>query len=84
MQKEIDTPNTDEFISSLANIMPAFFTRKAACKFIDWLYTPKYLANLDARGLGPEKKVYIGKKACYEKHEFIKWLSSNMKQHMAK
>ena len=34
----------------------------------------KYLANLDAQGLGPEGRFRIGRKVVYPTNEFVKWL----------
>ena len=79
MPKENEYNHIDTFISNLEHELPSYFTRQAACRYIDGLYTPKYLANLDAKGLGPQKKIHIGKKVCYERKDFLAWLSSNMK-----
>ncbi len=34
----------------------------------------KTMANADANGTGPEKKIRLGSKVDYEKESFIKWL----------
>lgn len=40
--------------------------------------TKETIANLDARGEGPEGKVYNGRKAVYPKHCAIDWICNRL------
>jgi hypothetical protein len=68
MKKEID-------LSYLADAWPAeIVVRTEVDKFSGGFVSPKYLANLDSQGLGPNPKVRIGRKVGYRKRDLIAWL----------
>jgi len=63
--------------SSLEKRWPsAFVARGDFPKFTGGLYSPKYVSNLDARGLGPEGRVRVGRKILYPVRSVIKWLEA--------
>jgi hypothetical protein len=42
--------------------------------FTGGLINPNYIANLDSRGEGPSGRIKSGRKTCYPKRAFVKWL----------
>lgn len=52
--------------------LPLFLTRKDIAKYLGNYISPRYLANLDSQGKGPEK-VKIGNKVAYPRDTFKKW-----------
>lgn len=64
-------------IDKLAELMeqelPSYFPRSEADKFTHGLIKSATLANLEKAKCGPPI-VYVGKKACYLKDEFVKWI----------
>jgi hypothetical protein len=68
MKKSID-------LSYLADAWPSeLVVRTDVGKFSGGFIGPKYLANLDSQGLGPNPKVRIGRKVGYRKKDLIAWL----------
>jgi len=53
--------------------LPALVPRNVAPKFIP--FSAKYLANLDAQGLGPDS-LKIGRRVVYPKASLIRWLEA--------
>ncbi len=56
------------------NTLPAVFSRQAAAKQLGYTISAKTLANLDAKGLGPTRKLHIGGNVAYEKENFLECL----------
>ena len=52
----------------------AFVARPEIARFTGGLIQAGTLANLDAKGLGPEGKIRVGRKVAYEVHALVKWL----------
>ncbi|PIP41055.1 MAG: hypothetical protein COX19_04410 [Desulfobacterales bacterium CG23_combo_of_CG06-09_8_20_14_all_51_8] len=42
--------------------------------FTGGLISPGYIANLDSKGEGPFGRIKTGRKTCYPKRPFVKWL----------
>ena len=42
--------------------------------FTGGLINPRYIANLDSKGIGPYGRFRSGRKTCYHKRSFVKWL----------
>ena len=51
-----------------------YIPRKSVKQFTNGLYSPRYMANLDCRGLGPRGRVSIGGQVCYPLDSFNQWL----------
>jgi len=54
----------------------AFVARTEFNKFTGGLYSNKYLANLDGKGLGPEGRIRAGRKILYPVDAVIRWLEA--------
>lgn len=54
----------------------AFVARQEICKLTGGIINPKYLANLDSKGLGPKGRLRIGRKIVYPVSSIIEWLES--------
>lgn len=54
----------------------ALVARSEIREFSGGLVSPKTLANLDSRGVGPRKRFRVGRKICYPIRELIAWLES--------
>lgn len=64
--------------SILGNILPQLpyiLTRKDIARYFGSLISPRYLANLDSKGVGPNK-IKIGNKVGYPREDFVTWLAS--------
>ena len=66
-------PSVD--FAELRDILPMIMTRKDVGIYLRNIISPRYLANLDGKGLGPQK-TYIGRKVAYRREDFIEWLQS--------
>jgi len=55
----------------------AVVARSQVGQFSGGVLTPKYMANLDSIGVGPER-IRIGRKVVYPVHSLVKWLKSRM------
>jgi len=53
-----------------------FVARQEVERFTGGIVNPKYIANLDSQGLGPEGRIRVGRKIAYPVIEFIQWLES--------
>ncbi len=53
-----------------------FVARQEVERFTGGIVNPKYIANLDSQGLGPEGRIRVGRKIAYPVSEFIQWLES--------
>lgn len=65
-------------LKSMANTWPSgIVAREDFEKFSGGLYTPKYMANLDALGKGPKDRIRInGRKIAYTVSSVIEWLAA--------
>ncbi len=55
--------------------LPKMLTRKDVGIYFRNIISPRYLANLDGKGLGPQK-TYIGTRVFYRTDDFIAWLQT--------
>lgn len=69
----------EQLFKKLENSLPAVFSRQEAAKQLGYAISAKTLSNLDAKGLGPSQKHYIGGKVVYEKEDFLTWLKERMR-----
>lgn len=69
----------EQLFKKLEDTLPAVFSRQEAAKQLGYAISAKTLANLDAKGLGPAKKLTIGNKVAYEKDDFLDWLKQRTK-----
>ena len=53
--------------------------REQITVFSGGMMEPKYLANLDSQGKGPEGRFYCGRKVCYPTRKLTEWLKSRSK-----
>jgi hypothetical protein len=61
--------------SSLAKKWPSpFVARGDIERLTGGIMTPKYLANLDSRGMGPKGRIRVGRKVAYSVTAIIEWL----------
>ena len=61
-------------LARLADSWPsAYVARQEIKKFSGGIITPKTLANLDCKGVGPEGRFRVGRKVVYHVDLFIKW-----------
>lgn len=67
-----------QLFKELENNLPAVFSRQEAAKQLGYAISAKTLSNLDAKGLGPSKKLRIGGKVVYEKESFLDWLKERV------
>jgi hypothetical protein len=58
----------------LQRVLPPIFSREEAARLTGGLFTANSLRNLDSKNKGPMLKEKIGKKICYEKDSFLRWL----------
>lgn len=62
---------------NLADKWPsAWVARQEIGRFTGGIINPRYLANLDSRGLGPAGRATIGRRVAYPVNEVITWLES--------
>ena len=52
----------------------AIVTRQEVGRFSGGAVSPKFLANADCEGTGPEGRFHIGRKCCYSVNSLVKWL----------
>lgn len=68
----------EQLFKKLENTLPTVFSRQEAAKQLGYAISAKTLSNLDAKGLGPKQKLYIGGKVAYEKENFLEWLKDKV------
>lgn len=78
MPEEVGNVGMD-FFSSILPQLPYYLTRKDIAKFFGSIISPRYLANLDSKGLGPTHK-RLGRKVVYKATDFVAWLASRIKR----
>lgn len=57
-------------------------SRNVIDRFSGGLISPRYIANLDCRGLGPSERIRVGRKVAYPVDSLCDWLaerSNNLK-----
>jgi hypothetical protein len=52
-------------------------SRSEVARFSGGVLTPKYMANLDSQGDGPER-MRIGRKVCYPVSSLVRWMKSRV------
>lgn len=52
--------------------------RQKMSEFTGGLISAGHMANLDKQGLGPDRRLRIGRKVAYRVDDLIKWLESKM------
>ena len=58
-----------------------FVARERIGEFTGGIYNPKYMANLDSKGLGPEGRIRLGRrKIAYPVASVIRWLEDRAEQ----
>ncbi len=62
-------------LEELLPTLPRILTRKDVGIHFSNIISPRYLANLDGKGAGPQK-TYIGRKVAYRREDFIAWLQA--------
>lgn len=68
----------EQLFKKLEDTLPAVFSRQEAAKQLGYAISAKTLSNLDAKGLGPSQKFYMGGKVAYEKENFLDWLKERI------
>lgn len=72
---------SDIDLSDLVRSWPSpFVARKESDRFSGGTVSPKYMANLDSMGKGPQGRFRIGRQIVYPVSEFVRWLESRAKQ----
>jgi len=66
---------TKDIFDEMADNWPSEIIARTQIKvFTGGLINPNYIANLDCRGEGPSGRIKSGRKTCYQKRAFVKWL----------
>jgi hypothetical protein len=66
---------TKDIFDQMADNWPSEIIARTEIKlFTGGLINPNYIANLDSRGVGPAGRIKSGRKTCYQKRAFVKWL----------
>jgi hypothetical protein len=73
----MDTFNHQKLFQKLAENWPSgIVARTEFEKFSGGIYSRKYLANCDSKGIGPEGRFRVGRKICYPVQQLVEWLES--------
>lgn len=70
--------NTPDLSSAVAKL-PIMVAREKIGDYLGGVYTPKYMARLDAEGKGP-KRLRIGRKIAYRSEDLVEWLEANARE----
>jgi hypothetical protein len=71
----MEKSNLNEFLKALAERWPsAGVAREEVDKFSGGMLSPKYMGNLDSRGLGPVGRIRVGRKVVYPVNSLLKWI----------
>ena len=57
----------------------AIVSRDAVDRFSGGLISPRYISNLDCKGLGPSERIRIGRKIAYPVDALCDWLALRSK-----
>ena len=69
------TNKTPPDLSALIKSWPSpFVERQHVNQFSGGILHPRTLANLDAKGEGPAKRIRIGQKVAYPVTELVRWM----------
>jgi len=60
----------------------AIIARAEVGKFTGGGLSPKYLANLDCKGIGPKGRFKMGRRVCYSVPALVEWLREHGKGDM--
>lgn len=71
--------NNNDIREALETTLPEIVTRKQASELTGGFFKPKTLANKDALGIGPRKKILIGRQVGYLKQDFIDFFMQQIK-----
>ena len=63
---------THEEFDAFFGRLPEIFSRSEVQKYLNGMLRPKYLCNLEQKGIGP-KHFIVGGKAFYQKQTFLDW-----------
>jgi hypothetical protein len=64
-------------LSELAKKWPsAYVAREEVGTFTGGIVSPKYMANIDCTGEGPEGAIKVGRKVAYPVDCFVRWLEN--------
>ena len=62
-------------LSVLSDSWPSpYVARSEVDRFTGGVITPRYMANLDSAGKGPEGRIKIGRKIAYKTKSLVKWI----------
>lgn len=64
-------------LTTLAERWPSpYVARSLVERFSGGILNPRYMANLDSQGKGPEGRIRIGRKVAYPVASLISWLEA--------
>ena len=69
----------DVDLTHMADQLPPIIARDSVEQLLGGVISPKYLANLDSLGQGPER-MRIGRKIAYRTSDLLTWLSKRAVQ----
>ena len=76
MKKEFDE---EKFVGDFIDKWSATFVpRRSTQKATAGAYTPKYMANEDCAGRGPDGRFRLGGQICYPTENFARWLATRV------
>lgn len=64
-------------LENLRQHLPDYLTRQQVGEYLKDFISPKYLANLDSKGVGP-KRYKIGRKNVYAKEDMLNFLDERI------
>jgi hypothetical protein len=67
---------TVSFTTMADNWPSPYVARHEVHRFTGGIVNPKYLANLDSQGKGPEGRIRVGRKVAYSVDSLISWLEA--------
>ena len=74
----------DVFQKMAARWPSTIVAREKIGEFTGGTISPAYMANLDAKGLGPARRIRIGRKAAYSVEDLVAWLEDRALLELAK
>ncbi|MDE7064430.1 MAG: hypothetical protein K2O70_03035 [Desulfovibrionaceae bacterium] len=75
-KNESPVEDAQEFMD-LFGELPPVIARSHVEKFFGGLFSRKTLANMDARGQGPDVSYAVGKNIVYRRDALLRWIVSN-------
>ncbi len=67
-------------IEEIGRNWPDCFSREKASELVGGVISPRSLANLDCLGLGPERRLRVGRKIVYTRESFVEWFKRRIKE----